>query len=231
MAETATGPVRRVRAIPIHDEHEVRRFDWIVQNAAYVTKTSGGRVGYLHLRDFSANGTEDLMRQWNAQSGKEGLIIDIRASEGGFTSQWVLDLLLRRHAGQFLNRQGAREDLPAGRGPQKLVVITNEFSASDGDQFPYYFRKYGLGRVVGERTWGGVRGIQGRLLLVDGTTVTVPKDSLVDADAGFVLENRGASPDVEVRDRPLGATGGVDEQLREAVNMLISGRSPESNAM
>jgi tricorn protease len=161
------------------------------------------------------------MRQWSQQLGKEALIIDIRGNEGGSTSQWVLNLLLRQHAGGFVNRQGVTTGLPGGRGPRKLVVVTDEFSASDGDQFPYYFRKYGLGRVVGERTWGGVRGIQGRIPLADGTGVSIPKDSLVDDPAGFVLENRGAVPDIEVHARPAMASGGSDE-LRDAAIKALS---------
>ncbi|MET0504796.1 MAG: S41 family peptidase [Luteibacter sp.] len=213
-------PVRHIEVSPIRDEREIRRLDWIRRNVAYVADASSGKFGYLHLRDFHAKGTEDLMRQWNQQLGKEALIIDIRGNDGGSTSQWVLDLLLRQRAGGFVNRQGVTTGLPGGRGPRKLVVVTDEFSASDGDQFPYYFRKYGLGRVVGERTWGGVRGIQGRIPLADGTGVSIPKDSLVDDPAGFVLENRGSVPDIEVHARPAMASGGSDELLDAAIKAL-----------
>lgn len=190
VSASPTGPVRHVIVQPVFNETDIRRADWIQRNAAHVASVSGGRYGYIFLRDFNANGATDLIRQWNDQAGREGMVIDLRANGGGSTSQWVLDLLSRRRAGGFVNREGARTDLPAGRVPTKLVVITDAFSASDGDQFPYYFRKYGLGKVVGERTWGGVRGIQGKIPLLDGSTITVPKDSLFDADSPLFSRTR-----------------------------------------
>ncbi|WP_198670394.1 S41 family peptidase [Dyella sp. C9] len=223
VSASPSGPVRHVVVQPVFNETDIRRTDWIQRNAAHVANVSGGRYGYIFLRDFNANGAADLIRQWNDQAGREGMVIDLRANGGGSTSQWVLDLLSRRRAGGFVNRAGARTDLPAGGVPMKLVVITDPFSASDGDQFPYYFRKYGLGKVVGERTWGGVRGIQGKIPLLDGSAITVPKDSLFDADGAFILENKGAVPDIEVIYTPVDIWRGVDPQLDAAIHVLDVG--------
>jgi tricorn protease len=95
---------------------------------------------------------------------------------------------------------------------------------SDGDQFPYFFRSWGMGKVVGERTWGGVRGIKGPWLLMDGTFVTVPKDSLRDADGAEIIENHGAEPDILIQNSPGERAAGRDSQIEVAVRTVMETR-------
>jgi tricorn protease len=89
----------------------------------------------------------------------------------------VLDLLRRPQAGVLRNREGAITTLPSAVAPRRLVTLTSIFSMSDGDRFPYFFREWGMGTVVGQRTWGGLRGIKGPWRLIDGTYITVPNDA------------------------------------------------------
>jgi tricorn protease len=214
-APDAAGHVISINTVD--DETEIRKLDWIAHNAATVDRLSGGRTGYLYLSNFDALGSEDFVRQYYPQTDKAGLIIDIRDNTGGFTSQWVLDVLRRPLAGRFRNREAGVTTLPGAVAPRALAVVTNLFSMSDGDQFPYYFRQWKMGTVVGQRTWGGVRGIKGPWRLTDGTYVTVPKDSLFAADGAAIIENRGAEPDIVVDDRPADHSAGDDPQLEAAV--------------
>lgn len=218
------GSPRTVEVDTIEDESEIRKLDWIERNRASVDRLSGGAIGYLYLSDFNGAGAEDLLRQFYAQTGKQGLVIDLRGNTGGFTSQWVLDLLRRPLAGGFLNRNNASTTLPGAVAPRALVVITDEFSMSDGDQFPYFFRKWSMGPVVGRRTWGGVRGVKGPWSLSDGTFVTVPKDALRDAEGHLIIENEGSSPDVDVDLTPHDLASGNDPQLEAAVRAVLGGR-------
>ena len=119
------------------------------------------------------------------------MIFDVRWNRGGFTSQAVLDVLRRERAGVFVNRENAVSPLPAATAPKVLVALTNIGSASDGDQFPYFFHKFGLGKVVGERTWGGVQGINAGWLLLDGTSITNPKDALASLTGTGLLRMKG----------------------------------------
>jgi tricorn protease len=158
VARSASGPTRTIVVDATDDEGEIRKLDWIDNNRAMVDRLSGGKVGYIYLSDFEELGSEDFIRQFYPQTDQQGLVIDVRGNRGGFTSQWVLDLLRRVRAGTFINREGAVTALPGAVGPQMMAVVTDIFSMSDGDQFPYFFRSWKLGKVVGERTWGGVRG-------------------------------------------------------------------------
>jgi tricorn protease len=132
------------------------------------------------------------VRQFYPQMDKQGLIVDIRGNGGGFTSQQILARLGRHVAGLYVNRQGGRQTLPAQLMQGPMMTLTNGFTSSDGDQFAYYFRQSGLGKVVGTRTWGGVRGVTSPLDLMDGGFLLVPKDVLYSPDSKWIIENVGA---------------------------------------
>lgn len=154
----------------------------------------------------------------------------IRWNRGGFTSQAVLDVLRRTWAGEFVNRQGALAPLPLLAPPRAMAVLVNAFTASDGDQFAYYFHAYGLGPVVGERSWGGVQGIRGPWPLMDGTTITIPKDSLASTDGHWIIENEGVTPNVPISPAPDEATAGGDRQLDVAVSTVLKAIAAQPNA-
>jgi tricorn protease len=224
IARSATGPTRTIVIDTTDDEGEIRKLDWIDNNRAVVDRLSGGKVGYIYLSDFEELGSEDFIRQFYPQTDKQGLVIDVRGNRGGFTSQWVLDLLRRPRVGSFINREGAVTALPGAAAPRMVAVVTDIFSMSDGDQFPYFFRSWRLGKVVGERTWGGVRGIKGPWPLMDGTFVTVPKDSLRDLHGTSIIENRGSEPDIQVVNSPADLAAGHDLQLETAVRTVMPPR-------
>jgi tricorn protease len=102
-----------------------------------------------------------------------------------------------------------------------MACVTNEYAASDGDFFTYFFEKYNLGPVIGKRTWGGVRGIRGYQRLVDGGYVTVPEFSLYSTESKWLMENYGAVPTVEVDNRPDLVAQGRDPQLEKAIELVM----------
>jgi tricorn protease len=220
VASAETGRSREVTVAPVRSEVDVRQLAWVQRNRQRVEAASGGRIGYLFLADFNALGSEDFLRQFPAQSRKAGLIIDIRWNSGGFTSQAVLNTLRRAAAGAFVNRQGNSEALPAFTAPPAMVTLINSSTVSDGDQFAYFFRRFGLGPLVGTRTSGGVQGIKGLLRLSDGTGITIPKDSLADINGSWIIENEGISPDIEVELAPDDFEKGRDRQLDRAIAVV-----------
>jgi tricorn protease len=216
-----SGPSRQIKVQPLTDDTRLRRHDWIEHNRSEVDRLSHGRLGYIFLTDFSAEGSADFVRQFYPQRDKEGLIFDVRWNGGGFTSQSVLDVLRRELAGVFVNREEALSTLPTATAPRVMVTITNYGSASDGDQFPFFFRKFNLGKLVGERTWGGVQGINRDWTLMDGTPFTIPKDSLASLAGHWVIENEGVAPDIPVEPPPDEAVTHKDLQLEVAVRTAL----------
>ena len=220
VAASPDGPRRVLHVEPIDDEGALRRFVWVERNRARVDRLSRGRIGYVALSDFFMEGWGEFVRQFYPQLDKQGLVFDVRWNRGGFTSQAVLGVLRRALAGMFVNREGAVSTLPVAVAPRAMVTLLNWGSGSDGDQFPYYFRAFGLGPLVGTRSWGGVQGINGPWRLMDGTFITIPKDSLADPAGHWVIENTGVAPDIEMDDTPDEAVTGRDARVRP------SARSP-----
>jgi tricorn protease len=127
----------------------------------------------------------------------EGLVADMRYNGGGHTSQLIIERLSRTIIGWDVVRHGAPEPYPSAgrRGP--VVFVTNQFAGSDGDIVCAAAQELKLGPVVGQRSWGGVIGIDGRFDLVDGTGVTQPRYSFHFDTHGWDVENHGIDPDIE----------------------------------
>jgi tricorn protease len=225
LASSATGTPRDVVVTPLDSELNLRQFDFMQRSRDEVARLSGGRIGYVYLANMSELGTSQFIDQFYAQQDKEGMIFDVRWNSGGFTSQLILERLRRPLAGIFVNRQGACASMPDGLQIGAKAVLMNHYSASDGDQFPYFFREFGLGPVIGTRSWGGVRGILGAWPLMDGSSANVPKDVLLTPQGKRIIENEGTHPDIEIDNEPVGDR---DVQLERAVAELMPklGASP-----
>jgi tricorn protease len=222
VANTVGGPRRTLQVAPLADETALRNYDRVVRNRALVDRLSNGRIGYVALTDFEGEGWGEFVRQFYPQAGEDGLVIDVRWNLGGFTSQAVLEVLHRQLAGVFVNREASVSPLPVVVPPRTMVALMNWGSGSDGDQFPYYFRRYGLGPLVGTRSWGGVQGINRPWSLMDGTGLTIPKDSLADPTGHWIIENTGVTPDTVIDDRPEEGATGRDNQLETATRIAMA---------
>lgn len=119
------------------------------------------------------------------------------------------------------NREKMAHSLPEQLIVGPKVTLINQYSASDGDIFPYYFRKYGLGKLIGKRTWGGVRGIRGFWPLRDGGYITIPEESLYGLQSEWIIENHGVDPDIEIENTPDELQHGHDRQLETAIDYLL----------
>jgi tricorn protease len=221
IGSSASSSRHTIKVQPLDDDTDLRRYEWMEENRRQVEQLSQGRLGYVFVYDFQDEGSQDFVRQFYPQSSKEGLIFDVRWNRGGFTSQAVLDVLRRRPAGSFINREEAVSPLPATTAPAVMVTLMNDSSASDGDQFPFFFRTFGLGKLVGDRTWGGVQGINGPWRLMDGSFILIPKDALA-KDGHWVIENEGVSPDISISSRPDEAITQNDAQLKGAVTEALA---------
>jgi tricorn protease len=215
------GKVRTVTVKPIENELSVREKAWIDHNRAVVDKESGGKIGYIYMSDMEGLGMDQFIRQFYPQLDKQALIIDDRWNGGGNIDQIVLERLRRVLIGMSTNREQAAQPIPQQLVNGPKACLLNHYSASDGDIFPYYFRKYGLGPLIGTRTWGGVRGIRGYWPLLDGGYITVPEASLYGRQSEWVIENHGVDPDITVTTDPAQLLAGHDAQLEAAIDYLM----------
>ncbi|NOX37848.1 MAG: protease [Calditrichaeota bacterium] len=207
---------------PISSEFNLNYLTWVEKNRRYVEEKTNGEIGYIHIPDMGARGLNEFVKSFYAQIKKKGLIIDVRYNGGGFVSQMILERLRRILVG--LGKARNMKELytyPDAAYYGHLVCLINEYSASDGDIFPYYFRKYGLGELIGTRTWGGVIGIRGYTPLIDGGYITRPEFGLLSDEGKWIIENRGVEPDIYVDTLPSDQAQGKDPQLDKAIEILL----------
>jgi tricorn protease len=219
-----------VQTLTLDEDLRLRHLAWIEENRRTVAEASGGRVGYVYVPDTGQEGQTELVRQFRAQFGMPGLLIDERFNSGGQIPDRFVELLDRPPVAFWATRDGADWPWPpiAHFGPKAMLI--NGWSGSGGDAFPAYFKAAGLGPLVGTRTWGGLIGISGNPPLVDGGVVTVPTFRMYGPDGTWFAEGHGVEPDVEVLEDPVAAEQGRDPQLLRGaaavVEQLDNGAAP-----
>ncbi|HUA16087.1 MAG TPA: PDZ domain-containing protein [Verrucomicrobiae bacterium] len=206
---------------PIGDEYRLHELNWINENRRKVEQASGGRIGYVYLPDMSADGLNEFVKQYFPQIRKEGIIFDVRYNGGGFVDQIIFERLRRILAGMESARNWESGTIPGNVFYGHMACVTNHYAASDGDFFSYYFKYYKLGPLIGQRTWGGVRGIRGFTPLMDGGYISRPEFSLYGLDSKWLIENHGVAPDIEVDNRPDLVRDGHDPQLEKAIEVVM----------
>jgi tricorn protease len=210
-----------VQVKPIADEYDLREAYWIESNRKKVDAATNGRVGYVYLPDMGAPGLDQFVKQWFPQVRKEGMIIDVRYNGGGFVDQLIFERLRRMVAAMTTSRNFGETPLPFPAFYGHMACVTNHYAASDGDFFSYFFKKYKLGPLIGERTWGGVRGIRGQIPMIDGGYITRPEFALYGMDSKWLIENHGVQPDIVVENRPDLVVKGQDPQLEKAIELVM----------
>ena len=203
------------------DETRLRNLEWIESNRKRVDEATNGKIGYVYVPSTGIDGQDELVRQFTAQFSKEGVIIDERFNNGGQIPDRFVELLNRKPLAFFAVRDGKNWQWPtvANYGPK--VMLINGWSGSGGDAFPDFFRKSGIGPLIGSRTWGGLIGISGAPALIDGGNVTVPTFRQYNPDGTWFKEGHGVDPDIEVLEDPTTLSKGVDVQLEKAIEEVM----------
>jgi len=201
-------------------EYQLRYLAWVEANRKRVDEATNGEAGYIYVPSTGIDGQEELTRQFNAQWDKKALVIDERFNSGGQIPDRFIEMLNRTPLAYWATRDGATWPWPpyAHFGPK--VMLINGWSGSGGDAFPDYFKKKGLGPLIGGRTWGGLIGISGMPLLIDGGNITAPSFRMYNPDGTWFAEGHGVDPDIPV-DEDLGMMSkGTDPQLERAITEI-----------
>lgn len=212
---------RDITVVPIADEAPLYYLAWVQKNIDEVTKKTNGEVGYIHIPDMGQPGLNEFTKLYFPQIRKKGLIVDVRGNGGGFVSPLIIERLRRALVMVEIARNGTPEPNPPQTFLGPMVTLINEFSASDGDIFPFRFRAMGLGKLIGKRTWGGVVGIRNPLPLADGGTLNRPEFAPYSKEGkNWVIESHGVDPDIVVENDPAKEFRGEDQQLDRALQEI-----------
>ena len=212
---------RDVTVVPTADEAPLYYLAWVQKNIDDVNKKTGGEVGYIHIPDMGRPGLNEFTKLYFPQIRKKALIVDVRGNGGGFVSPLVIERLRRALMMVEIGRNGMPQPDPPQTFLGPMVTLIDEFSASDGDIFPYRFKTLGLGKLIGKRTWGGVIGIRDSLPLVDGGQFFKPEFAPYSKDGKeWIIEGHGVDPDIVVDNDPAKEFRGEDQQLYRAIQEM-----------
>jgi tricorn protease len=213
-----------VHPVNLGAEKALRYRQWVEERRAYVERESKGRLGYVHMPDMSAQSLAQLYVDLDAENqAREGVVIDIRNNNGGFVNVYAIDVLARRPyltmTVRGLSPAPARPQLGQRALERPTILITNQHSLSDAEDFTEGYRALHLGKVVGEPTAGWII-YTSSAQLIDGSTVRIPFIKITAAD-GSPMEMHPRPVDVPVT-RPIGESyTGHDIQIDAAVRELL----------
>jgi tricorn protease len=228
IVEITLGPnpdgsgARTVQVVPIANEGALRNRDWVEGNLKKVEQATGGRVAYVYVPNTSTAGHAYFKRYFYPQVNKDAVIVDERFNGGGSVADYYIDILRRPFIANWAMRYGADLKTPFASIQGPMAMIIDETAGSGGDLLPWMFRKFKMGPLVGQRTWGGLVGILGFPMLMDGGGITAPNLAIWTPEDGWVVENDGVPPDIEVEQTPADVIAGRDPQLEKAIEVVMA---------
>jgi tricorn protease len=216
------GSARDLIVTPISsdDEDGLRYGDWELTRRKKVDEASKGRIGYVHLRAMGRDDIAQWHRDFYPVFDREGLIVDVRHNRGGNIDSWILGRLLRRPWFYWQPRVGQPYSNMQFAFRGHVVVLIDARTASDGEAFAEGFRRLGLGKLIGTRTWGGEIWLTSSNTLVDKGIVTAAEFGVYGPEGEWLIEGHGVDPDIVVENLPGETHAGRDAQLEAAIAHL-----------
>lgn len=236
IASKADGTDRRevaLRPVNLATEKGLRYRNWVDERRAYVARVSNNRLGYVHMFDMSSASLAQLYLDLDAENhAREGVVIDIRNNNGGFVNVYAIDVLARRSYLSMTPRGFMTAPARTYLGQRSLelptVLVTNQHSLSDAEDFAEGYRTLGLGKIVGEPTAGWII-YTWNIALIDGTVLRIPRVRVASSD-GQNMELNPRPVDVPVK-RPVGESYAArDSQLDAAVRVLLGQKTERDRA-
>jgi len=218
------GPERDVIVEPFSpaEEADLRYHEWEHTRRLRVEERGAGRIGYVHLRAMGGGNFTEWAKGFYPVFDREGLIVDVRHNRGGNIDSWILGRLMRKAWFAWSQRIGTWafwNQQYAFRG--HVAVLCNERTASDGEAFAEGFRRLGLGKVIGTRTWGGEIWLSSSNVLVDNGIASAAEFGVYGPEGTWLIEGWGVEPDIVVDNPPHATFRGEDAQLDAAVDHLL----------
>jgi tricorn protease len=217
-----SGAARDVIVTPIKPQEaaDLRYDDWEYARRRRVEEQGKGAIGYVHLRAMGGDNYAEWARDYYPVFRRQGLILDVRHNRGGNIDSWILGKLLRKAWFYWQHRVGdpTWNMQFAFRG--HMVVLVDQWTASDGEAFAEGFKRLGLGKVIGTRTWGGEIWLSGSNVLVDKGVATAAEFGVYGPEGHWLIEGHGVDPDVVVDNLPKATFDCRDEQLDAAIRHL-----------
>jgi len=209
-----------VRPFSAADQYNLQYNEWELSRRNMVDSMSNNEIGYVHLRAMGGSDMDDFVKQYYPVFNRKGLVLDVRHNNGGNIDSWVLEKLMRKSWMYWQGRSGGPvwNMQYAFRGP--MVIVCDQQTASDGEAITEGFRRLGLGKVIGMRTWGGEIWLSMDNRLVDNGIASAAETGVYGPEGKWLIEGHGVDPDIVVDNLPFETFKGKDAQLEYAVDYL-----------
>lgn len=198
----------------------LRYSEWEYTRRLAVDAASHDSIGYVHLRAMGQNDIAQFERDFYPAFNRQGMIIDVRHNRGGNIDSWILEKLMRKAWMYWQGRIGTPYWNMQWAFRGHVVVLCDQWTASDGEAFTEGFRRLGLGRVIGTRTWGGEIWLSSSNVLEDRGIATAAENGVYGPEGAWLIEGHGVDPDTVVDDLPGATYRGQDAQLDAAIAYL-----------
>lgn len=210
---------------------------WVESRKELVNKFSNGQLGYIHIQGMNQPSFETFERELKASGyGKKGIVIDVRYNGGGWTTDRLMAVLnvyqhaytvprgaaknLEKENKKFTKHYPFNERAILSVNTKPTVALCNEYSYSNAEIFSHAYKNLGLGKLVGQPTFGAVISTGGYSLMQG--YVRMPFRAWYVAKSGKNMENEEpATPDYIVENAPGWNARGEDDQLKKAVEVLL----------
>ncbi|MGK5072217.1 S41 family peptidase [Janthinobacterium sp. ZB1P44] len=211
---------RTITVVPVPTEDALRNRDWIEGNMRKVNAATNGKVAYVYVPNTAGLGHTYFKRYFFPQADRQAIIVDERFNGGGSVADYYIEILQKKEIAWWTMRYGADMKTPSAsiQGPRAMLI--DETAGSGGDLLPWMFRKNNMGPLIGKATWGGLVGILGFPVLMDGGMITAPNLAFWTRENGWGVENEGVPPDIEVEQTPADVIAGRDPQLEKAIEVI-----------
>jgi len=202
------------------EDYSLRYNDWVTENRIKV-EAEDADLGYVHIRSMVNDDAASFAREFYANTGKKGMVIDVRRNNGGNIDSWIIDRLLRKAWSFWTERRGTTISTNmqnAFRG--HVVVIADERTYSDGETFVAAIKALDIAPVIGKRTAGAGVWLSPSNRVVDNGIARVAQSPVFDLDGEWIVEGYGINPTIEVDNLPHATFNGADAQLEAAIKYL-----------
>jgi tricorn protease len=209
-----------VKPFSVYDQINIQYTEWELRRRQLVDSMSNDDIGYIHLRAMGSNDMDAFVKQYYPVFNRKGLILDVRHNNGGNIDSWILEKLMRKAWMYWQGRSGGPtwNMQYAFRG--HMVILCDQETASDGEAVTEGFRRLGLGKVIGMRTWGGEIWLSSDNRLVDNGIASAAETGVYGPEGKWLIEGHGVDPDIVVDNLPFETFKGKDAQLEYAVDYL-----------
>ncbi|UCD64978.1 MAG: PD40 domain-containing protein [Candidatus Zixiibacteriota bacterium] len=209
-----------VEPITAGQAYDLRYREWEYSRRLIVEEEGDSEIGYIHLRATGTGDYSQWVREFFPIFNRKGLILDLRHNNGGNIDPWILISLLRKPWGWWQSRVGTPYSIMHQAFGGHLVVLCNEWTASDGELLAEGVRRLGLGKIIGTRTWGGEIWLSTRPWLVDRGVASIGESGVYGPEGKWLIEGHGVDPDMVVDNLPHETFNGKDTQLEAAIEYL-----------